>query len=429
MISLISAEFEVIDPARIIVGERQRSELTDIQTLADSIKRIGLIHPIVVDRDYVLISGERRLTAVLSIGLNPITIQFADSLDPSTRHLIELEENVKRKDLSWKDYVKSVIDYHNIRLGAAEGQWEIINTATDLGISAQHTGKCLLVSSLIEHEMVADCDKFSTAYNVAQRIKERRAASATKEIGEEIGRTLDTAAEGFERHEKEGDGDGSSHISNEDFIPWARSYSGDRFNLIHCDFPYGIGVGDKSGQSARKKTGGFEDTPEVYENLIEQFTDNSERFIDQSAHLIFWFPMDRYQYTLETLEVNWRVNPYPLIWHKSDNTGILPDPNRGPRRTYETAFFASRGDRKIVRAVANSIGAVSTREFHTSEKPRPVLTHFMRMLVDETTRMFDPTAGSGNAVRVAAELGAATCLGLEINREFAEAACKNILRK
>lgn len=58
-----------------------------------------------------------------------------------------------------------------------------------------------------------------------------------------------------------------------------------------------------------------------------------------------------------------------------------------------------------------------------------MLTHFLRMVVDDTTRMLDPTAGSGNAVRIASELGAAYALGLELNPEFAEVARSNLQRK
>jgi DNA modification methylase len=104
---------------------------------------------------------------------------------------------------------------------------------------------------------------------------------------------------------------------------------------------------------------------------------------------------------------------------KSDGTGILPDPERGPRQIYETCLLASRGDRKIVRAVANAYSAPTVRDTHMSEKPEPMLRHFFGMLVDENTIMLDPTCGSGSSLRAAESLGARRVLGLEINPEFA----------
>jgi 16S rRNA G966 N2-methylase RsmD len=53
-----------------------------------------------------------------------------------------------------------------------------------------------------------------------------------------------------------------------------------------------------------------------------------------------------------------------------------------------------------------------------SEKPEPMLSHFFRMTVDEYSRVLDPTAGSANAIRVAASRGASSVLGLEKDPEF-----------
>jgi DNA modification methylase len=133
--------------------------------------------------------------------------------------------------------------------------------------------------------------------------------------------------------------------------------------------------------------------------------------------------MQHYSYTLSTLTAEgWAVDPYPLIWYRSDNSGILPDPNRGPRRVYETAFFGHRGDRKIVRAVSNACATASEKSDHMSIKPFDMLTHFFRMIVDEHTMLLDPTCGSGSAIRAAKALKAKLTLGLEINDEFARRA-------
>src|SRR5262245_9408023 len=140
---------------------------------------------------------------------------------------------------------------------------------------------------------------------------------------------------------------------------------------------------------------------------------------------MFWFAMRKgskrlYEMTCTRLErMGWDINPLPLIWMKTDGAGIIPDPERGPRQIYETCFLGSRGDRKIVRAVANAYGAPTVRDQHMSEKPEPMLRHFFGMLVDENTVMLDPTCGSGSALRAAESLGAKYVLGLEIDPEFA----------
>ena len=61
---------------KIDVGSRHRKDMGDISGLADSIKDIGLVHPIVVTPDHELVSGQRRLEACRQLGWTeiPITI-------------------------------------------------------------------------------------------------------------------------------------------------------------------------------------------------------------------------------------------------------------------------------------------------------------------------------------------------------------------
>ena len=168
--------------------------------------------------------------------------------------------------------------------------------------------------------------------------------------------------------------------------------------------------------------GGYSDSPDVYWSLVDTLGASMDNVVADSAHLMFWFSMDYYHETLLRLEaMGWTVNPFPLVWFKNDNTGILPDPTRGPRRVYETAFLGARGDRPIVRAKSNLFAHPGKdKEIHMSEKPVPMLKHFMEMFVDEYSRVFDPTAGSANALKAATALGAPTVLGLERDPEFFE---------
>ena len=60
----------------IIVGERHRSDMGDIDGLARSINEVGLLHPVVVRPDGLLIAGRRRILACQKLGWTeiPVTI-------------------------------------------------------------------------------------------------------------------------------------------------------------------------------------------------------------------------------------------------------------------------------------------------------------------------------------------------------------------
>ena len=112
---MTSGNFASKSVESIMLEPRQRTTLTGIDELADSIRRNGLINPIVVTLDGVLVAGERRLAAVRSLGWTDISVQYAEDLDPLALQLIELEENTKRTDLDWKDQCNAVARYHELR--------------------------------------------------------------------------------------------------------------------------------------------------------------------------------------------------------------------------------------------------------------------------------------------------------------------------
>jgi ParB family chromosome partitioning protein len=69
----------------IVVGDRHRRELGDIERLAGSIAKIGLLHPIVITPANVLIAGERRLAAVKALGWDRMPVTVVNlAADPTT---------------------------------------------------------------------------------------------------------------------------------------------------------------------------------------------------------------------------------------------------------------------------------------------------------------------------------------------------------
>ena len=422
---MTAADFANVSIDTIIVNrpERQRRELRDIESLMDSISTVGLINPPVITRDRVLIAGERRLTACLRLGWLTIPVQWSDEIDPAQLHLIELEENVKRVDLDWKDQVRAVEEYHRLR--STSPDWKMGDTAKALGLSPAETSRKLAVARELAsgNAMVAAASGYSVARGIVERATARANDTELSKLNTIMAQpqSVPVFPDKLPEPTPEID-DGSRTILVADFNSWAPAYTGPKFNFLHCDFPYGIGA-DTFNQGSAGAHGGYDDSEDVYWRLVRTLCDNLDRLASPSAHLIFWFSMKFYHPTLELLtrETDFVVDPFPLIWHKSDNVGTLPNPSLGGRRTYETAFFAHRGGRPVVSPVAISFTGPTVRDRHMSEKPEPVLRHFFRMVCDTHTVALDPTAGSGSAIRACESLGG-TALGLELNPEFADRA-------
>lgn len=404
---MTSGQFQSYPVEAIIIEreKRQRKELTGIRELAWSINALGLINPITITKDGVLIAGERRLTAVKELGWDRINVQFFEDLDPAARHLLELEENVRRVDLSWQDQCLAVEEYHKLR-AELDPSWTADKTASALGMTKSNVSEKRSVAQEIirGNSRITEAPKFSVAKGIVTRENERKRDSAVVEVAEVITGEVAEAP--------------VAPLIHANFNEWVKTYTGAKFNFIHCDFPYGVNA-DKHDQGAASAFGGYADSEDVYWELLDSLAYGMENVVAESAHLMFWFSMDFYQPTIERLsDMGWDVQRFPLIWHKSDNIGILPDASRGPRRIYETCLIASRGDRKIIRAVSNVVSSPTTKRIHMSEKPIAMLTKFMEMFVDQYSLVLDPTCGSANALRAAQKRGASVVLGLEQNAEF-----------
>jgi ParB family chromosome partitioning protein len=92
---------------------RFRTSLGDLESLKESIKRVGLLHPIGITEEKVLVYGFRRLHAAKAIGWKKISYTQV-KLDGALKRLAELEENQKRKDWKWQEEVKAKAELHEL---------------------------------------------------------------------------------------------------------------------------------------------------------------------------------------------------------------------------------------------------------------------------------------------------------------------------
>lgn len=88
----------VLKVEAVRIEGRHRKDLGDIEALARSIERDGLINAITVTLDNRLLAGERRLAAYRLLGRDKIEARVVDTLDDAVARLrIERDENTERK--------------------------------------------------------------------------------------------------------------------------------------------------------------------------------------------------------------------------------------------------------------------------------------------------------------------------------------------
>ena len=89
--------------SHIVVEElsRIRKDTGDIAALENSIRRVGLLNPIVIDEKNRLVAGFRRLTACRNLGWQEIEVTIVN-FDGDVLKMLEAEadENLFRKDFT-----------------------------------------------------------------------------------------------------------------------------------------------------------------------------------------------------------------------------------------------------------------------------------------------------------------------------------------
>jgi ParB/RepB/Spo0J family partition protein len=253
---MTSGQFHSVPIDQITVFPRHRRDMGDIGKLADSIRRLGLLSPIVITRDNVLRAGERRFRACKEIlGYDRIECHYIDELDEFKLKQIELEENIKRKDMEWGEERTWLVEFHE-HCCAHDPEWNQTKTADEIGMSQQWVSERLIVheESKRNPELLNE-PNLATAYRKVTVIRERRA-----KLNDQI---LYDFINGHEPKKPE-------DIINVDFVDWAKHYEGAKFNFLHCDFPYGINTDKRNqGNAAIAVHGGYDDSPETYWRLLE----------------------------------------------------------------------------------------------------------------------------------------------------------------
>lgn len=85
----------------IIVGNRHRTDLGDLDALVESIARDGLLQPLTVTIDGVLVCGARRLAAIKLLGWRTVSVWVRSGVSGRLGHLLaEQDDNLLHKNLT-----------------------------------------------------------------------------------------------------------------------------------------------------------------------------------------------------------------------------------------------------------------------------------------------------------------------------------------
>lgn len=395
----------------VVKSNRQRRELdqSKILELAGSIAQNGLIHPLVIrwaDEEYTLVAGERRLKAlehlwflgqevtcgerIIPEGHAPCL--FLGDIDPVDAEEIELEENIRREDLSWQERADAVARLADLRSrqAAARGEAGPSTAAIAEEVSGSAEGQHqenvrqdIILGRALQNpktaEVIANATSRKEAFKLLKRHEESERHAA---LGAAIGPVFSSSLHVLQRT---------------DCLLAMPQMPAATFDVILTDPPYGIGADDFS-DSGGKAAGShsYNDSFGYWSELIPLLACHSFRLAKAQAHAYVFCDVDRFGELKGYFQkAGWKVFRTPLIWH---NPGGIraPWPEHGPFRRWQMILFAIKGERQVTRLYGDVLTYPSDPNVgHQAQKPVALYTDLLNRSVRPGDSVFDPFAGSG----------------------------------
>lgn len=408
---------------QVLENRQRREHDSDAhQELVGSIERLGLMHPLVVRKvgtSLVLVAGERRLRAVKEIFELGGTIRFngeetpllpvneLGELSPLDAMEAELEENIRRVDLSWQERALAEKALLELRQAQAEAAGTPISQTE---VAAEARG-----------DNPGAAQAFSKSIVLANNLHrpEVRAAKTASEAYKSLTRSLETERNVEKAQALGKDFLGSKHrLYNKDCLEFLNTAieDGMTYDVIITDPPYGMGA-DEFGDSGGGAAGAhfYSDDAQYFTEVVLGAVELFSSVTAPDAHLYLFCDFARFGLLQETLVLTgWRVFRTPLIWWKP-SAFRAPWPEQGPQRKYECILYAVKGDLKCTRLAGDVIQMAPEQNLgHHAQKPVELYKELLSRSVRPGMKVLDPFCGTG-PIFPAAHALSAIATGVELD--------------
>lgn len=437
---------------KIIVQSNRQRRSFDAQKeddLRSSIEQNGLMHAVVtrsVGGKMYLVAGETRLRQMKDIWSLGGTFNYAGEPVPAgmvpnmcmgeitdlQSEEAELDENLRRDDLTWQDRVDAEARLHRLRVkqseiarsealavnvakmetaiaggqipeGSGDGFLDALNatlpkphtvadTAQELygRNDGGYQAKARQAVILADHLSNPAVAKAKTADEAMKILRKQEEAARHAQLAVAVGRTFTADAHTLLR---------GSCLD----LMKAPDMQG-RFDVILTDPPYGMGAdnfGDGGGKLANSEHH-YDDSYESWVGLMKAWAPLTWAVTKSQAHLYAFCDLDRFHELKAILSaVGWDVFRTPFVIHKL-NSGRVPRPEHGPRRQYELCLYAIKGGKQVTCIRPDVIAAEADRNMtHGAQKPVAVYQDLLTRSVQPGDEVLDCFGGSGTMIPAA----------------------------
>lgn len=396
-------------------GVRSREDYKDMETLCRSIETHGLILPIAVQAvevGYLLLAGGRRYRAHEMLGRDTIPCRVYDhEITELELRSIELEENIQREDLDWREKVNLQREIHRLQV-AIYG--EKTSTKPDApGHSMQDTADMLNVSKGTVSKDIKLADAMEMFPDAPwQKCKNQSEATKLQKKLEDTFVRQDLAQKATQALGK-GD-DFLKKIMNSyvvgDFFEKVKEIPDGSINLVEIDPPYGIDLQKVKAQREGGMAEGLDEYNEVVDTEYPEFMMKTfkecYRVMKENSWLICWFgpePWFELMYNM-LIKSGFKTHRMCGIWVKP--TGQTNSPTTRLGNAYEMFFYAYKGKATLSKPGRSNVFQYNPvnpdNKRHPTERPIGLMRDLLSTFAKENSRVLVPFAGSGSTLLAAA---------------------------
>lgn len=435
----------------IDTSDRMREDLGDIESLAASLNELGLIQPIVLNQHNKLVAGGRRLAAARLLQWTEIDYVLLETLDEPHRRELELEENIRRKDLTWQEHVTAVADIHRLKVknNALDGKsWGFRQTGELLNMSLGNVSYCLQIADELKkpgsHTRISK--NLTEAIRVLAKEKEDEAMALLSK------RTMEAAS--IPIHLVKTDIEGVEILKAQPNIPSGTIplncmlYHGDCIDILNKQFdaesvdhvitdpPYGIDMDNLAQSNTGMVNIDTVSAEHDVENNLVLFTKMFSavyRVMRPDRFFVFFYDLAHHEkLQAHATAAGFKVQRWPLVWVKTH-----PCLNQAAQwnftKSCEYAMVCRKGNATLVIPQATSHFACSKADTdplidHPFAKPFNLWKWIFQAVALKGQTILDPFAGEGSC-----PITAINCLyvpiAIESNQTHFSKLVENVVRK
>jgi site-specific DNA-methyltransferase (adenine-specific) len=345
------------------------------------------------DGKYLLLAGERRLTAISEwyeekvtlpgLEFGYIEVTYREPVPLRTRLLQEFAENNERADFDYVERAKFIRRFHEtMQLEMGEDAWTQELTAHALNLSPASISHYLRVEEAVRKDpTIAKAQTLDAAVKrmkVQERIDARR-GELKNDSNDAISR-----AENILRL-----GDSREII---------KTIADESVDCVNFDPPWGDDASHKSAENHEA----FDDSTDYSNSLMHSLFPEIYRILKPNRFCIFWFRAWAQKEMLDlalSFGFNVQFTRTPCIWYKPDK---ITDQNRVPEKqlieAYEMFFLLRKGDPLFHEKFAHNVFAFDRVSLgsiiHPTEKPPELCEALIKLCTIPGETVYDPTAGS-----------------------------------